>query len=61
MPASLLESQLALMEVDPAAYRYGMILHDSSFALAAPLHGLTLELPSDLFLLWWGSSMMCNM
>ena len=25
MPASLLESQLALMEVDPSAYRYGMI------------------------------------
>ena len=24
MPASLLDSQLALMEVDPAAYRYGM-------------------------------------
>ena len=26
MPASLLESQLALMEVDPEAYRYGEAL-----------------------------------
>ena len=29
MPASLLESQLALMEVDPSAYRYGMMPLDS--------------------------------
>lgn len=28
MPASLLDSQLALMELDPAAYRYGERLQD---------------------------------
>ena len=35
MPASLLESQLALMEVDPEAYRYGEALISS---LAAPFN-----------------------